>query len=117
MSKKAKRFSRNRSGLTKQSEQKAHRDSRWVWGAGVVGGVLLVACGLSLLTPKCKKPAASQSELHRQLGEFSAATAAESEIEALLARNDADIDLGLANWLVAADVPQFTDLRREQYFK
>ncbi len=33
----------------------------------------------------------------------------------MLRGKDDDIDLGLANWLVAADVPQFADLSRESY--
>ena len=35
----------------------------------------------------------------------------------MLAGKDEDIDLALANWLVAADIPQLADITREAYFK
>jgi regulator of sirC expression with transglutaminase-like and TPR domain len=52
-----------------------------------------------------------------QFGQFPPQTAAERELEKLLRGKDEDIDLALANWLMAADVPQFGDLPREAYFR
>lgn len=49
-------------------------------------------------------------------GQFPSTTKAEAELESLLRGNDAAIDLALANWLVATDVPQFSSLTRESYF-
>lgn len=50
-------------------------------------------------------------------GQFPPYTEAERELEKLLRGEDKDIDLALANWLVAADVPQFSNMTREEYFK
>ena len=49
-------------------------------------------------------------------GQFFPTSGAERELEKMLLGKDENIDLGLANWLVAADVPQFADLTREAYF-
>lgn len=42
-------------------------------------------------------------------------TSAERELAEVLSRNE--IDLGLVNWLIAADLPEFAGLEREGYFK
>jgi len=52
-----------------------------------------------------------------RFGQFPPCTEAERELEKLLRGKDEEIDLALANWLVAADVPQFADMTRETYFK
>ena len=49
-------------------------------------------------------------------GQFPSTTKAEAVLESLLRGKDEAIDLALANWLVAADVPQFSGLTREAYF-
>lgn len=51
-----------------------------------------------------------------QFGQFPPTTDAERELEKLLRGKDEVIDLALANWLVAVDVPQFSNLTRETYF-
>ena len=51
-----------------------------------------------------------------EFGQFSPCTEAERELEKMLHGRDEDIDLALANWLIAADIPQFHDMRREFYF-
>jgi hypothetical protein len=53
---------------------------------------------------------------HR-LGEpLSPHTEAERELNQMLHERDENIDLTLANWLIAADVPEFRDMTREVYF-
>lgn len=52
-----------------------------------------------------------------EFGQFPPYTNAERELEKLLHANDKDIDLAQANWLVAADLPQFQDMTREEYFR
>ena len=49
-------------------------------------------------------------------GQFPARTPAEKELEDMLRGPDEDIDLALANFLIAVDIPQFKDLRRSEYF-
>jgi hypothetical protein len=51
-----------------------------------------------------------------ELGQFPPHTQAERELEKTLHGKDEDIDLALANWLIAADIPQFHDITREAYF-
>ena len=51
-----------------------------------------------------------------EFGQFAPHTAAETELETMLRGKDKDIDLALANWLIAADTPQFSDMTREEYF-
>lgn len=50
------------------------------------------------------------------LGDFPAETDAERELEGMLAGPDDKIDLSLANYLIVADLPQFGDLTRSEYF-
>jgi hypothetical protein len=52
----------------------------------------------------------------RALSQFSPQTDAERELQRMLERSDENVDLALANWLVAADVPQFADLTQKGYF-
>gem|GEM_PF-2223502 len=51
-----------------------------------------------------------------EFGEFQPGTEAERELEKMLRGRDKDIDLAVANWLVAEDVPQFANLTRAAYF-
>lgn len=51
-----------------------------------------------------------------EFGQFPPRTEAERELEKMLRGKDEDIDLALANWLIAADIPQFADMTREWYF-
>ena len=51
------------------------------------------------------------------LGEFPQITEAELQLENILHNEDGQIDLALANWLIAADVPQFQDMTHDDYFK
>jgi Transglutaminase-like superfamily len=44
-------------------------------------------------------------------------TEAERELEQMLKGEDRGIDLALANWLIAAEVPGFRSMTREAYFK
>ena len=50
------------------------------------------------------------------LSQFLPDTDAERELEKMLRGKDEDIDLALANWLIAADIPEFHDLTRQAYF-
>lgn len=49
-------------------------------------------------------------------GQFPPNTKAGHELEKILYGKDKDIDLALANWLIATDIPEFHDLTREAYF-
>jgi len=51
-----------------------------------------------------------------KFGQFSPRTDAERELEKMLHGKDEDIDLALANWLIVADIPQFSDLTRDEFF-
>lgn len=50
-----------------------------------------------------------------EFGQFPPNTDAERELEKMLHGRDEDIDLGLANWLIVADIPEFHELTREAY--
>jgi hypothetical protein len=52
-----------------------------------------------------------------EFGQFPPYSEAERELELMLHGKDEDIDLALANWLIVADIPQFSDITREGYFK
>jgi hypothetical protein len=54
--------------------------------------------------------------VNRAFRHFPAQTDAGRELEEMLNRNDESIDLALANWFVAADVPQFANLTQKAYF-
>jgi hypothetical protein len=60
-------------------------------------------------------PGASPAMSNSAFGQFPPATPAEREVAQMLQGKDEDIDLALANWLIAADVPQFAGLTREAY--
>lgn len=49
------------------------------------------------------------------ISEFQPNTEAERELEKMLRGKDEDIDLALANWLIAGDIPEFHDFSREAY--
>jgi Transglutaminase-like superfamily len=46
-----------------------------------------------------------------------ASTATEKELEGLLYGKDMEIDLALANWLIAADVPELASVTKESYLR
>ncbi len=54
--------------------------------------------------------------VEQQLGQFPPCTEAERELAKMLRGKDEKIDLALANWIIAADVPIFADMTRESYF-
>ncbi len=68
------------------------------------------------LAPNHKAAPKELSLFGTEFGQFSPYTEAEHELEKLLHGKDENIDLALANWLIAADVPQFSDMSRETYF-
>ncbi len=49
--------------------------------------------------------------------QFISSTAAERELEKILGDKGGGIDLALVNWLIAADIPEFRNLTRDEYFK
>lgn len=49
--------------------------------------------------------------------QFPPLTSAERELDRLLSQPNTVLDLGLINWLVTADLPEFHDLAREDYFR
>src|SRR5580698_2755990 len=58
----------------------------------------------------------SAGEIVQQFGQFPPNTAAEHALAEMLCRKDQDIDLGEANWLLAADIPEFANMARDDYF-
>lgn len=76
---------------------------------------LLLAC---VVCHSVDRVAAQEPALNAKshFGQFPPSTDAERELEGMLRGKDEDIDLAIANWLIAADVPQFRDLNREAYF-
>jgi regulator of sirC expression with transglutaminase-like and TPR domain len=50
-------------------------------------------------------------------GQFPPSTEAACELERMLRGNEEDIDLPMANWLIAADIPEFREMTREAYFR
>jgi hypothetical protein len=62
---------------------------------------------------------APEEETHSDktgLGQALPGTDADRQLEKMLRGKDQDIDLALANWLIASDIPEFHDLTREAYF-
>ncbi|HVV01964.1 MAG TPA: transglutaminase family protein [Verrucomicrobiae bacterium] len=52
-----------------------------------------------------------------RFGQFPPYTKAERELEEMLRGEDSSIDLGLANWLIASDIPQINSMTRDFYFR
>ncbi len=99
----------------------------------ILGGFLLVVAVASIyaftrtqqnggradrLAPSRQKVTPEENALsgRTEFGQFPPYTEAERELEKMLRGKDEDIDLALVNWLIAADIPQFSDLTREAYF-
>lgn len=79
--------------------------------------MLVLLCVVALLAETGRQSiAAAGMPLEAEPMQFAPSTAAERELEKMLQGKDESIDLALANWLVAADIPQFHDLTREHYF-
>lgn len=57
------------------------------------------------------------SSVTNALGQFSPRSESERELEQMLRGREENIDVGLANWLMVADIPEFRDLTRESYCK
>src|SRR5882672_11344316 len=120
-------MSRTISKKSPASADTQRQSGRWI----LVGAASLavLACAFLLAQPghgrsaraSAKAPAAaSQAEAlssESPFGRFPPITDAERGLEKTLRGKDENIDLALANWLVAADVPQFADLTRESYFR
>jgi len=97
----------------------------------LAGGLLLgsisgsaLASGTSLPTnapprvrPAYPPPAPPSAPMayDNEFGQFAPVTENERELERMLRSPAERIDLGLACWLLAADLPQFQDLKREEY--
>ncbi len=114
------------------SERRLAKSKRGSGRAAVAIGLLLLAgaAGLWVLVPRelaADQPtqvsapspensaSASPASSQTAFGQFPPVTAAEAELAKLLQGKDETIDLALANWLVATDVPQFSGLTREAY--
>lgn len=71
----------------------------------------------SFQLPMVHKPTPEEQTLSwkTDFGQFPPYTDAERELEKMLHGSDEDIDLGLANWLIVADIPEFHDFSREAY--
>jgi len=91
------------------------RRKRFLFLTGVLASA--VACVYALIVyHKAHAQVRTFSTAQASFGLLAPSTSTERELEQLLVAKDEDIDLGLANWLVAADVPQFADLTRAAYF-
>jgi hypothetical protein len=106
----------------------------WRWGATALGGAILVGTigGVWVVTLAQQRRAA-EAGADSLAGEPRAATmqapagagswnvppsiSARDELQPMLHAKDEHIDLALANWLIAAGIPQFSDMSREAYFK
>ncbi|MBI3881912.1 MAG: hypothetical protein HY301_17855 [Verrucomicrobia bacterium] len=74
--------------------------------------VTLAVCRAVDRTPPPEAAAAGKT----QLGQFAPGSDSERELEKMLQGKDQRIDLAWANWLIAADVPQFRDMTRDDYY-
>lgn len=79
---------------------------------GVLALVALVASVSVLASKNSSKKEWSKTES----SQFQSNTNVEQELDEMVQRKDEDIDLVLANWLVVADIPEFQNLTREDYF-
>jgi hypothetical protein len=108
----------------------ARNHPSWLPALSVFLAAVAVIWLYSFAVPRRDKPlplqAVSSGKSHKtapqslsdttEFGQFAPATDAERELEKMLRGKDEDIDLVLANWLIAADIPQFADMTREAYF-
>ena len=96
-------------------------------GASIFAIVSLGARSPSALVYKKTPPEASSSHAttdantavapnRSAFGQFPPRTNAERDLENMLRGKDEGIDLALANWLIAADVPEFQGTTRDMYF-
>lgn len=82
------------------------------------GGLVVTALVSASALLQCALQAQSEPVLAQEatFGQFPTQTECEHELAKMLFGKDADIDLALANWLIAADIPQFADMTRDKYF-
>jgi regulator of sirC expression with transglutaminase-like and TPR domain len=113
----------NRTESNQQIRMRPHGPSE---SSGILRAVLLVVVVVSICACASHRAssAVSSSEgrvepagvANNSFERFLPKTEAERELEKILHGTDAGIDLALANWLVAADVPEFQKMTREAYF-
>jgi hypothetical protein len=84
-----------------------HVNAFWVFGVLILSAA--VACAFLLTGQKVKPTLADKNSAPSDLDP-------EEELEKLLTKRDRDIDLSLVNWLIVADIPEFHDLLRKDYF-
>lgn len=84
-----------------------------------LSGRLVLSCALALLAHAgCQSFAADlQASVETAPMQFVPDTSAERELEKILSSKGGDMDLASVNWLIAADIPEFSSLTREEYFK
>jgi len=96
-----------------------------ILGTALLLGFLLVCSGVyvsksafSNPARRIEQPVQEKQHLPGEIGfgQFPPSTDAERELEKALQGVDRDIDLALANWLIVADIPEFSDMTREAYF-
>ena len=88
------------------------------WRLVLIGLVAVTTCcvlALSYRGPRSVHP--QPPSVNNSFGQFPAYTEAERALAKMLTGRDEDVDLGLANWLIVADIPQFADMTREAYFR
>jgi len=78
----------------------------------IVDGLFLLAA----ITAVYAFPGEQSPSVNSEFGQLQPCTEPEQELNQMLRGKDGGIDLTLANWLVAADIPEFRGVSREAYF-
>lgn len=101
----------------KRRKSRVSKGEFWNKRSLIFGGILLVAVVVSIfafvlaskngLKEKWSKTISSKSQSY---------TNVEQELDEMAQAKDEDIDLALVNWLVVAEIPEFQNLTREDYF-
>lgn len=90
---------------------------------GLVGLVMLSVCAFAVGTAQSSEQTQTMARPDNAViastftGKFESVSQSYSELDRLLRGKGAEIDLAEANWLVAADIPEFHTLTRGDYFK
>ncbi len=89
----------------------------------LIGAVIMSVCAIAVGGTSSGDQSQAVASLSNAViaspftGERESVMQADRDLEPLLHAKDADVDLAEANWLVAADIPEFRTLTRDDYFK
>jgi hypothetical protein len=106
--------SRNRQKQKAETNQKRRLPKKPFLIFGALALIALVASIFAFVW--ASKNSSKEKWSKTESSKFQSYTNIEQKLDKMVQGKDEDIDLALANWLVVADIPEFQNLTREDYF-